>query len=167
MATEHRYARTEAWIGEHPDIVALRERFDVTAESPQSQFAGGLLMLTGLWAAISPWVVGFRGKDPDLTVSTLIIGLAVAMLAYSYGTVFGRSHRVAWTTPLLGAWLLVAQWVIQGTHLDAGTIASNVVTGSIVIALGLVATGLIRVAVGSAGSAPYRAPEPAPGTAAS
>lgn len=172
MTQQYGYASTQPWMGEHPDIVALRERFEVAAESAQSQAVEGVLMLAGLWAAISPWVVGFRATAPDLAVSNLIVGLAVALLAFSYGTAFSRSHRLTWTTPLLGTWILIAQWVIQGTSLDAGMIANNVATGAVVIALGLAAAGMIRVAIGprtAAAPTEYRThpgtPGPEAGTA--
>lgn len=166
MVQQQGYA-PQSSMTEHPDIVALRERFEVTAESAPSQLVQGSLMLTGLWAAISPWAVGFRATAPDLAVSNLIVGLAVALLAFSFGTAFGHSHRLTWTTPLLGAWLIVAQWVMQGTALDGGTIANNVATGALVAVLGLAATGLIRVAVGSANGRPGQpaASRAEPGTA--
>jgi hypothetical protein len=37
-------------------------------------------LLVGIWVAVSPWVLGLAG-NPELTWNSLIVGLAVAVLA--------------------------------------------------------------------------------------
>ena len=129
-------------MADHPDILALRERYEEMAERGSAQFVQGLLIMAGLWAAISPWVVHFRARSTALAISDLIVGLALALLAFSYSTAYSRSHRIAWITPLLGVWLIITPWVIQHVNPDAGTMASNVATGAVICVLGLAAAAL-------------------------
>ncbi|WP_268895712.1 SPW repeat protein [Nocardia sp. CY41] len=46
---------------------------------------------TGLYLAISPWVVGFDGLS-TLTVNNLVCGIALAMVALGFASVYGRTH---------------------------------------------------------------------------
>jgi SPW repeat len=60
-------------IEQHPDLAALRYR-DLAGTTLVGQAAGGLTFRTGLYAAISPWVVGFNGAT-NLAASNLVTGL--------------------------------------------------------------------------------------------
>ena len=46
-------------IEQHPDIAALRMRYDEAAETPTAQVTDGIGVLAGLYLAISPWIIGF------------------------------------------------------------------------------------------------------------
>ncbi|WP_443729310.1 SPW repeat protein [Sphaerisporangium perillae] len=62
--------------------------------APDGQQVAGLTFLTGLYLAISPWVVGFN-RFPTLTVNNLIVGLALALLALGFGSATaGPRHRL-------------------------------------------------------------------------
>ncbi len=52
----------------HPDVAEMRERYARVAGSSQTVAADGLILLTGLYTAISPWVVHFHAQ-PDITVN--------------------------------------------------------------------------------------------------
>ncbi|GAA0716410.1 SPW repeat protein [Dactylosporangium roseum] len=124
-------------IQERPDVAALRARYDQAAETPTSQSVDGLMFLSGVFLAVSPWVVGFRSAERDLAINNLIIGIVVALLAASYATVYGRTHGLSWAPVLLGLWTIVAPWVIQGSDVAGGTVATNVITGVLITACGL------------------------------
>jgi hypothetical protein len=47
---------------------------------------------------------------------------------------------MAWTLPVLGVWLIVSPWIVEGSRPDAGMIWSNVVAGALLTFLGLNAT---------------------------
>ncbi len=55
----------------HPDILALRAGYDRVAESMAAQVTFGLTLLTAMYVALSPWIVGFDAfnrltvNDPD------------------------------------------------------------------------------------------------------
>ncbi|WP_040842121.1 SPW repeat protein [Nocardia brevicatena] len=127
---------THTSIHTHPDIVALRERYDQAAEQPTVQVADGLMLLSGLYAAASAWIIGFADQTA-LTMTNLVCGIAIAVLALVYGSAYGRTHGIAFVVPLLGVWLIVSPWIVAGVDTTAAMIWSNVVVGAIVAVLGL------------------------------
>ncbi|QBJ96633.1 hypothetical protein ERC79_12135 [Rhodococcus sp. ABRD24] len=128
-------------IEAHPDIAALRDSYDELGEGPALQIAEGLMVLAGLYAAASSWIVGFDGQT-SLMMSNLICGLAVALLAAGYATTYGRTHGIAFVAPLLGVWLIVSPWLVSNVTTTAGMIWSNVVTGAVILALGAAGVGM-------------------------
>jgi hypothetical protein len=127
--------RTPA-IEEHPDIAALRERYEEAAETPTAQVAEGLLFASGLFLAMSPWVVGFTGQAA-LRTSNLFTGIAIAVLALGFASAYGRTHRIAWVAPLLGAWTIVAPWLVSGPTPSGRAITTNVIVGAVCVLLSL------------------------------
>lgn len=129
----------------HPDVAELRARYEATAETPTAQAVDGLTFLTGLYLAISPWVVGFH-RFTTLTGNDLIVGIALALLGLGLGFAFayGRTHGITWVTPVIGVWTIIAPWVVRGDVATAATIWSNVVAGGIAVLLGSVAISLGR-----------------------
>lgn len=127
---------THAAIHTHPDIVALRERYDQVAQQPPAQIADGMMMLSGLYAATSAWIVGFNGQT-SLTVTNLITGLAIAALSVAFGSAYGHTHGLTFVAPLLGIWLIVSPWIVAGVNTGTAMIWSNSVGGAIVCVLGL------------------------------
>lgn len=90
-------------IDQHPDLLALRASFDRAAESTIAHFTFGLALLAGLYVAASPWIVGFSATR-GLPTCDLIVGIAVAYLAYGFASALDRTHGMTWTLPVLGVW---------------------------------------------------------------
>jgi hypothetical protein len=132
-------------IAQHPDIMALRERYEWAAETPQAWVVDGLSFMAGVYAAVSSWVLGFNGSAPSLVASNLVVGIAVTMLAFGFAGFYGRTHGLAWVLPLLGVWLIVAPWVVRGIDRTTSMILSNVIVGGCVVLLGLGVTAIARV----------------------
>jgi hypothetical protein len=126
-------------IDHHPDLLALRARYERVAESMSAHVTFGLALLTALYVAASPWIVGFSGTASVATID-LIAGIAAAFLAYGFATTLDRAHGMTWTLPVLGAWVIVSLWVLPGFAPTAGMIWSNVVAGGLLTFLGLNAT---------------------------
>ncbi|HEY3994394.1 MAG TPA: SPW repeat protein [Mycobacterium sp.] len=124
-------------IDHHPDLMALRANYERVAESMSAHLTFGLALLTGLYVATSSWIVGFSGS---LATSDLIVGIAVAFLAYGFATTLDRAHGMTWTLPVLGVWVIVSPWIMQGVTMTAGMTWSNVVAGALLTFLGLNAT---------------------------
>lgn len=133
----------------HPDITELRAKYEAAAETPLARAVDGLIFLTGLYLAISPWVVGFT-RFPTLTGNDLIVGVALALLALGFASAYGRTHGVAWVAPLIGVWTIIAPWAVSGDVATAATIWSNVVVGVIALVLGLgaMSLGTVRIPLG-------------------
>lgn len=119
--------------------MALRARYERVAESMSAHFTFGLALLTGLYVAASPWIVGFSATR-SLATSDLIAGIAVAFLAYGFATTLDRAHGMTWTLPVLGAWVIVSTWILPVVTLTTGMTWSNVVAGALLTFLGLNAT---------------------------
>src|SRR5262249_20024972 len=105
-------------IDHHPDLMALRARYERVAESMSAHFTFGLSLLAGLYVAASPWIVGFSATS-SLATSNLLAGIAVAFLAYGFATALDRAHGMTWTLPVLGAWVVVSPWILQGVTLTS------------------------------------------------
>jgi SPW repeat len=126
-------------IDQHPDLLALRARYERVAESMSAHVTFGLALLAGLYVAASPWIVGFSATG-SLATSDLIVGIAVAFLAYGFATTLDRAHGMTWTVPVLGVWVIVSPWILPGFAATAGMMWSNVVAGAFLTFLGLNAT---------------------------
>ncbi|MFD8597129.1 SPW repeat protein [Kitasatospora sp. NPDC059646] len=125
----------------HPDILALREHAEAVTSTTAAQGTEALAICTGLFLAISPWVVGFTAY-PGLTISNLVLGIAFAVLMAGYGPAFGRTHARAWACVAIGAWTIIAPWAVNGGAHVRRTILTNVITGGVMTCLALAAVGL-------------------------
>ncbi|WP_129669789.1 SPW repeat protein [Phytoactinopolyspora endophytica] len=131
-------------IEQHPDVATMRRRYDQIAETPVAQSADGLVFLAGIFMALSPWVVGFNTEHTTMTANNLITGIAIAVMAVGFATVYGHLHGIAWVAPILGVWVIVSPWLVNGDTPRGEIIASNVITGAIVVlcALAMMSTGI-------------------------
>ena len=125
----------------HPDIVELREHYERVTSTPTAQGVEALAVLAGLFLAISPWVVGFTNFS-TLTVNNLVLGLAFAALMGGYGTAYERTHARAWAATLIGVWCMIAPWVVSGNVDIRRTITTNLITGGVMLLLGLAAISM-------------------------
>jgi hypothetical protein len=126
-------------IDHHPDLLALRANYERVAESTSAHVTFGLTLLTGLYLAASPWIVGFNATG-SLATCDLVVGIALAFLAYGFATALDRAHGMTWTLPVLGVWVVVSPWILPGVTLTSGIIWSHVVAGALTTLLGLHAT---------------------------
>ena len=123
-------------IEHHPDLLALRERYERAAESMTAQGTFGLILLAAVYGAVSPWIVGFD-TTTGLAVNDLVVGLCVAFLACGFAAALDRMHGLAWTLPVFGVWFIVSPWVLAHGTPGAGTIWSNVIAGAVLTILGM------------------------------
>lgn len=139
MTAQH---NLETSMAHHPDIVALRDRFDRAAGTPRAQVAEGLMVLAGGYAAISPWVIGFSGSTTPLAINDLIVGVAIMAMTLICADSRGRMYGMTWVAPVMGLWLIVANWVMKGINPTTGTMISNIVVGACVLLLGAAVIGV-------------------------
>jgi len=123
-------------IERHPDIVALRMKYEQANETHVAHIINGFALMAGLYLAISPWVVGFQALTP-LAIVNLLTGLALVALAFGLGAAYGRLHGLTWVIPFIGAFTFVAPWVIRGGVNTTPAVASNVSVGAACVVLGL------------------------------
>src|ERR1700747_960694 len=108
-------------IDQHPDLLALRAGYERAAESATTQFTFGLALLTAMYTAVSPWIVGFDATT-RLAVNHLIVGILVAVLAFGFASALDRTHGVMWTVPVLGVWLIISPWILRDVSPTAGMV---------------------------------------------
>ncbi|NUK00102.1 SPW repeat protein [Streptomyces lunaelactis] len=127
---------THPRIEEHPDLAEMRSRFERATTTPRAQAIETLALLTGLYLAASPWIVGFNGLT-TLAVCNLITGAAYVLCMGGFGSAYERTHAMAWCAIAIGAWTIVAPWVVAGNVDTTRSIVSNVIVGAVALLLGL------------------------------
>ncbi|MCD9879208.1 SPW repeat protein [Streptomyces guryensis] len=133
-------------IAGHPDVAEMRERYARMAGARQAVALDGLILLTGLYTAISPWVVHFHAL-PDITVNNLIVGITIAVIGLGMTLAGEKLLRLSWTVAAMGVWLIISPWVVTAGHgAPAGVIWNNCWIGGVACALGLAAMAMMRTA---------------------
>ncbi|MBC3190952.1 SPW repeat protein [Pseudonocardia sp. C8] len=142
-------------MAEHPDFAEVarghelqevRMRYERAAETVTGQVIEGVILLAGLYLALSGWIVGFTGP---LQTHNLIIGLAIAVLGFGFGAAYGSTHRLAWVCPVLGVWTIVALWAVSGAAGGIGAMLTNILAGAVVLLAGLALLGAPRMGGGT------------------
>ena len=132
-----------------------------------AQFASGFNVLAGIWLIIAPWVLGYAVLQGAVW-NDVIIGIAVFVLACVRVFAAARFASISWINFVLGAWLIIAPFVISygvgggdvgaGAAGNAGAVSAgaagsanagvamwnDIIVGIIVIALAAVSVGANR-----------------------
>ncbi|MFF4226319.1 SPW repeat protein [Streptomyces abikoensis] len=146
-------APTSPRIETHPDILALRAHSEETTATPAAQAVEALALLSGVYLAASPWIVGFSFAT-NLAINNLIVGIAFACLVGGFGSAYERTHAMSWAAVGLAVWTIVSPWVVAGhtlvTAFITRAVVSNVVIGVVccLVALACARMGLVRGAPG-------------------
>jgi hypothetical protein len=129
----------------------MRERFAQIAEGPRATVLDGLVILLGMYMAISPWVVHFRVTNPDVAINNLILGLILAAFGLGLALQPGL-YRLGWLCVPVGVWMIISPWVVTiGHSAPRALIWNNVCIGAAAVVLGLAMQGLITTAVRGTG----------------
>jgi hypothetical protein len=140
---------------DHPDAAEMRERYARMTGGRRMEIMEGLVMLTGLYLAISPWVVHFGSRYQNMRANDLILGLALAAIGWAMVLFPERAMGLGWMLIPIGIWLIISPWVATATHsAPKGIIWSNVIVGALACALGAatMAMSLMRHRSGRSGS---------------
>ncbi|GAA4517213.1 SPW repeat protein [Actinoallomurus oryzae] len=137
------YSRHSSGMAGHPDAAEMRERYARLVEGRRMEMLEGLVLMTGLYLAISPWVIHFHTGNMN-TVNNLIIGIALAVIGLGLALVPERTRGLAWLIVPLGVWMIISPWVVSAGHgARAGIVANNVAVGFVTVALGLAAVAMM------------------------
>jgi hypothetical protein len=124
----------------HPDTAEMRERYARLTEGRRVEMTEGLVMLTGLYLAISPWILHFNGTNASMTVNNLVLGLMMAAVGMGLAMFPERSAGLSWMLIPIGIWLIISPWVASLGHgAPKGIIWNNVVVGALACILGATA----------------------------
>ncbi|MEU8663386.1 SPW repeat protein [Actinoplanes philippinensis] len=130
----------------HPDLLEMQARYERAAASGPAVITDGTTLLAGLWLAISPWVVGFDLTAPGVRVSNLVMGIAVAVTALGLTLMPQRMVRLSWASAVIGAWVVVSQWIIERSASSTSIMINNVLTGAVIMVLGAAAVAILTSA---------------------
>ncbi|MGW7201466.1 SPW repeat protein [Streptomyces chryseus] len=142
---------THPSIEQHPDVAEMRSRFERATATPRAQAIETLALLTGLYLAASPWIVGFNGLT-TLAVCNLITGVAYALCMGGFGPAYERTHAMAWAAAAIGAWTIVAPWVVSGNVDTTRSVVSNVIVGCVALLLAVAMAAMKSDSSGSSRS---------------
>lgn len=134
------------------DLQLRRMRYEHASDAMTGQLAEGVLMIAGLFIAVSGWIFGYGGP---LQVNNLVIGLAITALGFAFGAAYAHTHRLSWVCPLLGVWTIVALWAVSGAATGLGALLGNIIAGAVVILAGLGMLGA-TLPSGARGTRPAR-----------
>ncbi|GIE77244.1 membrane protein [Actinoplanes philippinensis] len=130
----------------HPDLLEMQARYERAAASGPAVITDGTTLLAGLWLAVSPWVVGFDVTAPGVRVSNLVMGIAVAVTALGLTLMPQRMVRLSWASAVIGAWVVVSQWIIERSASSTPIMINNVLTGAVIMVLGAAAVAILTSA---------------------
>ena len=126
-------------IAAHPDVSEMRARYARVLGGHDVALVDGPVFLTGLFCAISPWVVHFTANQPVLTTHNLIMGIAIGLLGLGFTVAPARMYGLSMAMCAMGVWMIVSPWIV-GESPDMGVILTNVIIGGLTFLLGLVCT---------------------------
>ncbi len=99
-----------------------------------------IALLTGLWVAVSPWLLTLQNSGgSNVSVHEVIVGLAaaiVALIALERGT--GVDLDLAGA--VLGGWLIISPFLLANSvSVTAGLYWSSIASGAVLLVMTLVA----------------------------
>jgi hypothetical protein len=114
-------------------------RYDQTSDAggrSQVQTASGLNIILGLWLIIAPWVLDYSSQN-NAVWNQVVIGIAVATLALVRAAAPAKFAGLSWTNFVLGAWLVVAPFVLRynDTTNTALIYWNDIIVGVLILAL--------------------------------
>jgi hypothetical protein len=127
-------------------MVEMRSRYARILDGGQAVAVDGLVLLTGLFLAVSPWVVGFAGDTPRLAVNNLVLGLAVAVIGLGLAQAPLVMYRLSWAMVGIGAWTIIAPFATSSAYDNTRGVVTNVITGGLTVLLGLCAVAMLMAA---------------------
>src|SRR5947208_1991704 len=108
----------------------------------QIGIAEGLVLLSGLYLIIMPWLVGY-GDLAQLVLSDMIVGLALSLLAVGHAVAFDRLRALSWVMPALGLWAVLSPLAIYSQSNPQPTTTAwlhNSIGGGVALIAGIVVT---------------------------
>lgn len=83
----------------------------------------------------------YSANQPQLATHNLIMGIAIGVLAVGFAVTPTRMYGLSWAMCAMGAWMIIAPWVV-GSSPDLGVILNNVIIGGLIVLLGILCASL-------------------------
>ncbi len=115
------------------------------ARALYAEYASGVNIVLGAWLIVAPFVLNFgiRGSFGDHSVAisnSVIVGIAIAVLAAIRVFTPLKTGPLSWINILLGLWLLVSPLILSYPP-TALALWNNIVVGMIVVTLAVFSAG--------------------------
>jgi hypothetical protein len=124
----------------------MRQRYARILDGGQAVAVDGLVLLSGLYLAISPWIVGFASHTPRVAVNNLVLGITVAIIGLGLARAPSMMYRLSWAMVAIGIWTIIEPFVTRSSYDNTGLVVNNVITGAVIALLGLSAVGMVMSA---------------------
>lgn len=96
-----------------------------------------LVIIAGLWVAISPWVMSFNANSLA-EVNNVIVGLAIAVFGALAMSRLPALSPLKGVTAVLGAWMIAAPFSLAASSaVGSPQRISDIVCGAVVLVLSL------------------------------
>lgn len=151
-------SRSGGDITTHPDVTEMRDRYARVLGGHDVALVDGPVFLLGLYCAASPWILHYTSSQPPLVTHNLIVGIAIGVLALGFTTTPQRMYGLSWAMCAIGAWLIIAPWVV-GTDPDAGVVVNNIIMGALAVVLGMLCA-MTTMTTGRRSTSRYRETTP-------
>ena len=103
-------------------------------QNDQVKLVSGTNIVAGLWLLVAAFVLGYAGIAAALW-NEILVGAAIAVLAWLRVSNPERMTGLSWTNAVLGVWLIAAPFVL-GYAATAAAMWNEVIIGLVVAALG-------------------------------
>lgn len=104
----------------------------------------GLAFLAGVWLVLAPFALDYQNTGPGFNGrwNDIILGVAIALLALTRSFAPHRVVWMSWVNVVLGAWLIIAPFVLAyNAGADApAAVANDVGVGILVVFLALMSS---------------------------
>lgn len=97
----------------------------------------GLNLILGVWLIVLPFAFGYDTASPTAMWNDVIAGLAITGCAWCVVTEVAAARLCSGCSVLLGAWLLIAPFVLNYRMVEDG---NDVIIGALVLVIGSIET---------------------------
>lgn len=134
---ERRGYEPRGYAEEEREYRPYREHADYEEEAPVEirtvYSTSGINIIAGLWLLLAPFALGYATVETALW-NSIIIGLAVAVMAIVRVVRPDEYEGVSWVNFVLGIWLLVSPFALGLANIE-WLVWNNIIVGIVVLAL--------------------------------
>jgi len=116
-------------------ILTRKELGMATQVKPSVAVPSGIDVIAGIWLLVSPYVLALSTVAVAATMSNVICGAVVAILAAVSTSGAYERDWPSWLSGFLGLWVVASPWIFGFSTMATAT-WSNVVTGIIIAVFG-------------------------------
>lgn len=103
-------------------------------ELKRARWASSANVVAGLWLIVAPFLLNFEGAQ-SAQWNHIVIGAAVALIALVRASDPEERPGMSWTNMVLGAWMIVAPFVLGYSDVNAAQ-TNSIIVGAVIMALG-------------------------------